>query len=86
MKKMLYEKACSQTKEKFASKIRLENRLNRVRAEIDELTAERDRLNAENNQAYALISLLLSELVNSTDEDLKEKMLPFKDILKKCNV
>ena len=79
MMRMLDGKTSLETKEKFASEIRRENRLK-------QLIAERDELNQEKDEAYALISLLLSKIIDRDDEDLKRQIAPFRNILKKCNV
>ena len=55
-------------------------------AERDEISAERDWLITEINETYALINLLLTEVLDGTDSELKKKIQPFKSILKNCNV
>lgn len=52
---------------------------------LSQVTAERDEISAERDQAYDLINLLLSDLVDSNDEEVKKKISPFKKILNKCN-
>ena len=66
---------------------------NKLRTKTDEITAENTELktktheiSAERDLAYALITLLLSEVIDSNDESIKKKLNPFKNILKKCNV
>lgn len=79
MMNMLNQKASNETKEKFASEIRRENRLKQLSAEKDELSAERD-------EAYTLINFLLSELKEGNTDNIKKKLSPYSNILKKCNV
>ena len=52
----------------------------------DEITVEKEEITAERDQAYALIALLLSEVIENPDNDLEKKLIPFKNILKNCNV
>ena len=100
MIKMLNEKTSTQTKEKYAMEIRQEKRLKQAYTEIDKITAERDEISAErdnaiakNNQitaerdeAYEFIRNIISEFEDSTNEQIKKKILHFKRILQNSNV
>ena len=72
MMEILDGKVNPKTKEKFAFEIRLENKLNRIIAERDE--------------AYDLISLLLSEGDNAKKPELKKKLKKYENILNNYNI
>lgn len=93
VKNMLEQKVSQETRDKFASEIRRENRLMQVSAERDKISAERDEalaknseISAERDEAFAFIRLILSEIEDVDDENIKEKISPYRNILKKCNV
>lgn len=86
VKNMLEQKVSQETRDKFASEIRRENRLMQVSAERDEALAKNSEISAERDEAFAFIRLILSEIEDVDDENIKEKISPYRNILKKCNV
>lgn len=64
----------------------MEAEQNKLNAEINKLIDERNKLIYERDQAYNLITILLSIPAIRNDAELQKKIRPYKNIIEKCTV